>query len=513
MSMRNSGISRRAIWQLGLVAGSLLAVTLAIVACSSGSSGTSASGMGKVSVSISDPATCQVPTGPYSAVWVTITEVDANTSATAANSDSGWVSLTPKGMTPVQVNLLGQANNQCFLATLGDPLELQAGNYQQIRIMLAPTSPTGNTAGTACGGKYNNCVVVNSDTGGTTTTQTYPLQLSSEAQTGIKIPSGQLAGGQFSIASGKTEDLDIDFNTCESIVQQGNGQYRLKPVLHAGEASTTSVSMNGTVVDATGSPVANAIVSLEQPDGTEDSNMVPIDRVVASTTTDANGNWNICPLVMEVDGDPSKPYDLVITGSANGVIYAPSIVTGISMGSTAGKVTLNAAASGSTSASTLGTITGQVTSNATSTSAQAVDVYLSILETVKGVDYTIPLPSVAATSTTQAQVAGNSMMVTTAATANMTNPACPNNSDCYDYTLFTQGLGAYIGAWSSGGVTMTQPNPIPTTILDGNATAVGTTSETCDPSEQFASAVLAGSPLAVGNVNLAFSGCSAPPAP
>ena len=70
----------------------------------------------------------------------------------------------------------------------------------------------------------------------------YPLLLSSEAQTGIKIPSGQIAVGAFTIAAGQTKDLDIDFLTCVSIVQEGNGQYRLKPVLHAGEVSTTSVS-------------------------------------------------------------------------------------------------------------------------------------------------------------------------------------------------------------------------------------------------------------------------------
>jgi hypothetical protein len=52
------------------------------------------------------------------------------------------------------------------------------------------------------------------------------------------------------VAAGQTEDLDIDFDACASIVVEGNGQYRLKPVLHAGEVSVTSSSINGTIVDS-----------------------------------------------------------------------------------------------------------------------------------------------------------------------------------------------------------------------------------------------------------------------
>ena len=112
-----------------------------VIACGSSTSGT-ASGMGMATVSISDPATCSASSGgPYSNVWVTITDVQANTSATAGNSDSGWVDLTPK-LPPTQIDLLSSktTSNQCFLATLGDAQELQAGNYQQIRLMLAPNN-------------------------------------------------------------------------------------------------------------------------------------------------------------------------------------------------------------------------------------------------------------------------------------------------------------------------------------------------------------------------------------
>jgi hypothetical protein len=483
------------IWQLSLVFGCLLAVTLVMVACSSTSGNLSGSGMGKVSVSISDPATCQAPSGPFSHVYVTITDVQANVSS---SSNSGWVDLTPK-LSPTQVDLLGIANNQCFLATLGDPLELQAGSYQQIRIMLASNTAAG-ASGNKCG-SANNCVVLSDSS-------SHTLQLSSEAQTGIKIPSGQIAGGAFNIAAGQTKDLDIDFNTCSSIVTegsaaQGNVQYLLKPVLHAGEASTTSVSLNGKVVDAAGNPVAGAFVSLEQPDpnGAKDGNGNPIDRFIVGTTTDANGAWDICPLTVQLDGDPSKPYDIVVTGSnSSGVLFAPSIVTGISMGSTTGTVTLHASATLNTSALSTATITGQVTSSSTSNTPQAIDFSLSVLETVNKVDYTILLPATGEPN----------FMASTAATANGTEP-CPNNADCYDYSLSTEANGAYIGTWSSGGATLAQPNVVPAYVIDGFATETGTSTTTCNPTEVFSpvtftAASLTTPPLA-GSADLSFTSC------
>lgn len=493
--MRKNGSSPvKLIWQLSLVFGCLLAVTLVMVACSS-TSGNLASGMGKVAVSISDPATCQAPSGPFSHVYVTITDVQANVSSSAS---SGWVDLTPN-LKPTQVDLLGIANNQCFLATLGDPLELQAGSYQQIRIMLAANNAAGASSNQCA--SANNCVVLADNS-------SHTLQLSSEAQTGIKIPSGQIAGGAFNIAAGQTEDLDIDFNTCSSIVTegsaaQGNVQYLLKPVLHAGEASTTSVSINGKVVDAAGNPVAGAFVSLEQPDpnGAKDGNGNPVDRFIVGTTTDANGNWDICPLTAEVDGDPSKPYDIVVTGStSSGVLFAPSIVTGINMGSTAGTVALYASATLNTSALSTATVTGQVTSASPTNTPQAIDFSLSVLETVNKVDYTILLPATGEAN----------FMASTAATANGAAP-CPNNADCYDYSLATEANGAYIGTWSSGGATLTQPNAVPAYVIDGFATETGTSTATCNPTEVFSpvtftAASLTTPPLA-GSADVSFVSC------
>ena len=205
----------------------LLAGGAALISCGT-NGGAPGSGMGKAMVSISDPATCAGPDGPYAHVYVTITDVQASTSVTADNSDSGWTDLTPNlSSQPKQIDLLGQADNKCFLATLGDAQELQAGNYQQIRLKLA--SNTTSVSNNACASAGTaNCVVLTADD------SVHALQLSSEAQTGIKIPSGQIASGGFNIAAGETKDLDIDFNTCASIVQEGNGQSEPQPTKQFG---------------------------------------------------------------------------------------------------------------------------------------------------------------------------------------------------------------------------------------------------------------------------------------
>lgn len=75
--------------------------------------------MATVQVSLSDPATCSAPQGQLSHVYVTVTDVRIHQSASASDTDSGWVDLAPSlAGSPVQVDLLGAAT-QCFLKTLG----------------------------------------------------------------------------------------------------------------------------------------------------------------------------------------------------------------------------------------------------------------------------------------------------------------------------------------------------------------------------------------------------------
>lgn len=78
----------------------------------------------------------------------------------------------------------------------------------------------------------------------------HEIRLSSEAQTGLKIPPGQIMGGAIQVAAGQSVDLNIDFNACFSIVHKGNGAFRLKPALTAGVVSANNSGIGGQVVDS-----------------------------------------------------------------------------------------------------------------------------------------------------------------------------------------------------------------------------------------------------------------------
>jgi Domain of unknown function (DUF4382) len=432
MSISKDEASIRRIWQPLLVLGCLLAVAIAVVACSSGSSVNTTSAMAKVNLTVSDPATCASPAGPFQGVWVTITDVQVSTSSTAGAMDSSWVDLTKNSTKlPMQVNLLNLPSQGCFLASLGDNLELQAGTYQQIRIILADNGAITGTTSNACSSAGSaNCVEVNN--------QFYPLQLSSEDKTGIKIPSGQIAGGNFTIAAGQTKDLNLDFLTCQSIVKEGNGQYRLKPVLHAGEVSTTSSSVNGTVLDGvTGNPVSGSVmVALEQPD----PYMPGVDRVVQSTNAAADGTFVFCPL-------SAGTYDIVIVGTAadGTTVYQPTIITAISPGDAIGNVKLNPPTAAATSAAN---IKGIVTTQTGTMTAVAENANVSALEKVGSTWYTIPLTPTATQSMAVLPV------LTAASTATLT---CPTNTDCASYAIEVSSGAPYVGAWSTGGVTLAAP--------------------------------------------------------
>jgi hypothetical protein len=428
--------------------------------------------MATASVMLSDPATCSGPTGPFAHVYITITDVQANVNSTAGDSDGGWTDLTPSlSSQPKQVDLLGQANNQCFLATLGDSQQLQQGNYQQIRLILAANNST--IANNNCGNSAN-CVVLAADN------SVHTLQLSSESKTGLKIPSGQIASGGFNIAAGQTKDLDIDFNTCASIVQEGNGQYRLKPVLHAGEVSTTATSINGKVLDSTGNPVSGeVVVALEQKDSTG------VDRIMMTTLAGNDGSFVFCPI-------PAGTYDIVAVGQeTGGTAYQPSIVTGIANGQSAGTVGLYASAGGSTGVVGLaGLVTSQV----------SIDTQLSALETLSagGTSFTIPLLP-------NAQQPAATLSPETAASS-----TCGSGTDCASYTMMLPSGGPYLGTYSAAGVTLSQTAPLATYVVDGLAFSPSSGGAAdCTPSELKTQpyGVTQGGSLTLAVQTLAFAQC------
>src|ERR1700692_4261577 len=107
-----------------LVSASVLVLVVGIAffvcCCSSSSHPMSSTAPAKINLAVSDPATCSGPQGPFSHIFVTITDVQINARSSAGDNDPGWIDLTPNlQQNPQQVDLLGQANNQCFLAMLG----------------------------------------------------------------------------------------------------------------------------------------------------------------------------------------------------------------------------------------------------------------------------------------------------------------------------------------------------------------------------------------------------------
>jgi len=449
----------------------------ALIACSGGGSNSNNNngGTGTVTTTLSDPSTCTAPQGPYSHVYVTVADVKIHQSGTAAASDSGWVDLTPN-LSPTQIDLLGTANTTCFLASLGSNVALTAGNYQQIRVILLDNTKASQVAGNKCDNSSVNCVVLGSDS------SIHPLALSSESQTGIKIPSGQLGGGKFTINAGESRDLNIDFNACASIVIQGNGQYRLKPVLHAGEVSVNTSSISGKVVDSvTKASISGGkvVVALEQVDANG------IDRVVMETVPDASGNFTFCPV-------PAGTYDVVAVAiNGQGVAYGATVTTGVQPGNALGQVPLVATTGTSTAPAT---ITGQVTTANAANTGTSADVSLSTLQNISSsLMATIP----------QAATSSATLNFATAPDA-----SCPANTQCATYSAQVPALNPSIGAWAAAGTTYLAATGAVNYTLDALAFVPNSgNTPSCNPSE-VKSAPIPVTPGTTANAPaLTFTGC------
>ena len=157
------------------------------------------------------------------------------------NVDIVGVELTGKGKTvtlnvnPGVYNLLEFANGADTLIATGS---VKMERVQQIRLLLGP----------------NNTVMADS--------VVYPLTVPSGAESGLKIQV------HHDLQPGVAYEVLLDFDAHQSVVETGNGQYVLKPVIRAVENAisgsiTGTVSPKGvvTVITATGSSAAYSSVA------------------------------------------------------------------------------------------------------------------------------------------------------------------------------------------------------------------------------------------------------------
>jgi hypothetical protein len=189
--------------------------------------------------------------GPYTAVNVDIqgVEITGNGNAVMLNINPGIY------------NLLNFSNGADTLIATGS---LNVDKVQQIRLIL------GN----------NNSVV----TGGTS----YPLVIPSGSESGLKLQVHQ------DLQPGVAYEVLLDFDANQSVVQEGNGAYKLKPVIR-----TIENAISGSISGQLSVPGVSAVVTASA------------NGATFSVPVDANGNFIIKGLpagTYTVTVAPASPY-------------------------------------------------------------------------------------------------------------------------------------------------------------------------------------------------------------
>ncbi len=467
---------------------------MGVVSCGEGSNSSMGPQTASITVTLTDPPSCKFPNGAFEHVYVSIRSVQAHTSATGNDNSAGWQELAPQlNSAPMQIDLFAASSTTCLLTNLGSNAALPVGTYQQIRLILVANDGSGGAtpATNACGSNVFNCVVLHDGT-------VRQLQLSSQANTGLKIPPGQIAGGAITVSAGQDVDLNIDFNACASIVQEGNGAYRLKPVLTAEQVSTNQTGIRGTILDAaTNAPVAGGtvLVALERKDSSG------ADTVFLQTAVDSSGMFNFCPL------PAGATFDIVATAiNGTGVAYNATVVLNVPGGSNVGNIPLQPETGGVTGPATLkGNVTA--TNGASAGTIDAAGTAQQGVTVSGGGTLMVAIPALPG-STSNISVDSTS--------ASTCSPVSVVNANCAGYTLVVPASNPEVGTFSGGTVTYTPPaggNVAYTVRVDAFTPGGGGTT-TCSPSTQTTNLNSASAPLVVtaGTTTqvqeLDFTGCS-----
>jgi len=253
---------------------------------------------GTAKVSLTD-----APTTSLDHVWVTVKEIRFHRSELCDDPDDGGWLRYPLA-TPVTLDLT--ALNNGIWSTLWDGIVLPAGNYQQIRVILAGTGDPLAPSAVAEGLDFNNQV----DDNGAAFQLVIPA-----AKNGIKLI------GSFRITEATPLHIVIDFDVTHDVVETGSGKYILKPRLKyfvVTDPILPTAAIVGTLQRPDGSPFANytgfiPLIKAEAPEtitfaNTSSARVMGIKR---ATTVRPDGTFILYPL----PAPAGQTYDLVISGT------------------------------------------------------------------------------------------------------------------------------------------------------------------------------------------------------
>ena len=158
----------------------------------------------------------------YSAVYVTISRIEAHIDGDDDGAEGEWIVLI-EWMTDAEPTFdLIELKDESILLSEN---ELIPNKYTQLRIFVIKASVLIEP-------KSKEKKLIEVGTNGE------PVEIPSGDQTGIKLIH------PFEIIEGETTELTIDFDAEKSIIKTGNGEYKLKPVIKVSSTIVVNTTEN-----------------------------------------------------------------------------------------------------------------------------------------------------------------------------------------------------------------------------------------------------------------------------